>query len=612
MDKRTIIAFILIGILIIFWNDYYTWLYPPAPQDSTRVADSTASAFQELNEPGKALTPDVSDALQRLSEPSEEPVSSVPVEIWEPSDIGSEMEDWNEAFVIVETDFYRVKISSDGARLIEYTLLPSQRYLKKEIDLVSDNGWEQLGFRFWTNYGPLETTDLKYQALDVYEGDTPKYKVPPGGSRDVVFETKLKDDQKILVTYTFKGDGYSFLYSVQGVGTEEVWVREYAEAFWRSGISYTEPDTGQDYQYSRAFVYYEGDELEKLKINPGENVQEGPSTGSVKWGAVRTKYFIASILPETQRAMGAWMESRKDSLYIGKYHPNRLGVGLLIPHANGSPTTPIRVYIGPLDDALMSKVDPSLKSTMNWGAGIPGIDSIVKPISKFILWALKALRSIIPNYGICIIIFSILIKIVIWPLTRKSYQSMAAMQRLQPKVKEIKEKYKKDPQRSQKEMMNLYRQEKVNPMGGCLPMLLQMPLLYGLFIVFRATIEFRRAPFMLWINDLSLPDVIFELPFSIPLYGAHVALLPLIMGVTSYFQSKSTMTDPNQKMMLYFMPIFLTLIFNQFPSGLTLYYTLFNVWTLLQQKYTPPLKLASEDTGKGSATGGKSPAKRRI
>ena len=219
---------------------------------------------------------------------------------------------------------------------------------------------------------------------------------------------------------------------------------------------------------------------------------------------------------------------------------------------------------------------------MNWGW------AIIEPISKGVLWTLMWLRKFIPNYGVCIIIFSILVKIVIWPLTRKSYQSMSAMQRVQPKVKALQAKFKSDPQRMQKEIMKLYKAEKVNPMGGCIPMMAPMLLLYPLFIVFRSTIEFRNAPFVLWITDLSKPDIIFHLPFTIPLYGSHVTLLPIIMGITTFFQSRMTMTDPNQKMMLYFMPIFMTIIFNQFPSGLTFYYTLFNVLTLLQQKITPP------------------------
>jgi len=172
------------------------------------------------------------------------------------------------------------------------------------------------------------------------------------------------------------------------------------------------------------------------------------------------------------------------------------------------------------------------------------------------------------------------------------------MSNLQPYLKEIKEKYKGDPQKMQKETAKLYKEHKVNPMGGCLPMILQMPLLYGLFIVFRSTIELRGAPFMFWIKDLSLPDTIVELGFTIPMYGNQISVLPLVMGVSTFFQSKQTMTDPNQKMMLYFMPIFLTLLFNNFPSGLTLYYTLFNLLSVVQQRMIQTNNKASLDVGK--------------
>ena len=162
---------------------------------------------------------------------------------------------------------------------------------------------------------------------------------------------------------------------------------------------------------------------------------------------------------------------------------------------------------------------------------------------------------------------------------------MKKMQGLQPKLQEIKEKYGKDAQRLNKETMKLYKSEGVNPAGGCLPMLLQMPLLWGLFIVFRSTIELRGANFMLWIKDLSSPDTVATLPFSIPMYGNTVNILPLFMGATMLIQQKMSTTDPKQKMLVYFMPIFLTLLFNQFPSGLNLYYALFNLFSIIQQKW---------------------------
>jgi YidC/Oxa1 family membrane protein insertase len=177
---------------------------------------------------------------------------------------------------------------------------------------------------------------------------------------------------------------------------------------------------------------------------------------------------------------------------------------------------------------------------------------------------------------------------------------MKEMQEIQPLMTTIREKYASDPQRMNQEIMKLYREHGVNPLGGCLPTLLQMPLLYALFIVFRSTIEVRQAPFFGWIKDLSAPDTIFNLPFSLPLYGDSVNVLPLIMGVTMLVQQAMTMKDPKQKFMVYLMPIIFTLAFNSFPSGLNLYYTLFNIFSIVQQKYmtTAPEKQKKKEKKK--------------
>ncbi|MCK5520598.1 MAG: membrane protein insertase YidC, partial [Candidatus Marinimicrobia bacterium] len=179
------------------------------------------------------------------------------------------------------------------------------------------------------------------------------------------------------------------------------------------------------------------------------------------------------------------------------------------------------------------------------------------------------------------------------------------MQEIQPLVAELKEKHKNSPEKMNKETMALYKEYGVNPAGGCLPLFLQMPLLYSLFIVFRTTIELRGAPFIFWINDLSNPDVIFQLPFTLPLYGNAVSLLPIFMGLTMILQQKySGATNPNQqqKIMMYAMPVMMILIFNNFPSGLNLYYTLFNLFTIIQQKYfiNPSIKpmVLKADTSK--------------
>tara|TARA_B000000609_G_C23941714_1_gene224031 strand:- start:6 stop:548 length:543 start_codon:yes stop_codon:yes gene_type:complete len=164
---------------------------------------------------------------------------------------------------------------------------------------------------------------------------------------------------------------------------------------------------------------------------------------------------------------------------------------------------------------------------------------------------------------------------------------MKAMTSIQPEVQKLRDKYKNDPQRVSQETLKLYKTHGVNPLGGCLPMLLQMPLLFALFIVFRSTIELRGAPFLFWIDDLSRPDALIDLPFFIPLYGDQISILPLIMGLSMFVQQKmSTVSaNPQQKMMTQFMSVFMIVLFNQFPSGLNLYYTLFNILTILQQRF---------------------------
>jgi YidC/Oxa1 family membrane protein insertase len=153
-------------------------------------------------------------------------------------------------------------------------------------------------------------------------------------------------------------------------------------------------------------------------------------------------------------------------------------------------------------------------------------------------------------------------------------------------MNEIREKYKEDPQKMQQQIMRLYKEYGVNPAGGCLPMLLQLPILYALWMVFRSTIELRQASFFWWINDLSIPDIITTLPFHIPLFGiSEVSGLAILVGITMFFQQKMSVKDPRQKMMVWMMPIMMTLLFNSFPSGLNLYYFFFNVLSIAQQAY---------------------------
>jgi len=243
------------------------------------------------------------------------------------------------------------------------------------------------------------------------------------------------------------------------------------------------------------------------------------------------------------------------------------------------------LYIGPLEYNRIKRLGNNLDQIMNfcW--------AFIRPISKGVHWFLLFLYNYIPNYGFVLLVFSVAVKILVYPLTKKSYVSTKKMQAVQPMLNDLREKYKNDQRKFAQVQMNLFKEHGVNPLSGCVPILLQMPLLFALFTVFRSSIELRGAPFILWIKDLSRPDAVFDLGINVPLYGSQVAILPILMGVTMFIQMKSTPTPQSggqQKFMMYFMNGFFVLIFNQFPSGLVLYYTLFNILTVLQQKYLIP------------------------
>ena len=227
------------------------------------------------------------------------------------------------------------------------------------------------------------------------------------------------------------------------------------------------------------------------------------------------------------------------------------------------------IYIGPISYDTLKEHGANLTEIMelSW--------KFIRPISIAFLWLFKKLHSFISNWGLVIIVFSIIIKIVLYPLSHKSFASMRKMSALQPQINVLRDKYKNNQQKLHQATMELYRKEGVNPFSGCLPMLLQMPVFFALYPVVGRAFELRQAMFIPhWIEDLSRPD-----PFYI---------LPVALGISMFLQSKTTMKDPNQKAMLYIMPVMMVFLFANFSAGLTLYWFLFNVMSFMQQKFHVP------------------------
>jgi YidC/Oxa1 family membrane protein insertase len=358
------------------------------------------------------------------------------------------------------------------------------------------------------------------------------------------------------------------------------------DLIWNNGIRSVEKNSVDEANYSNASVYY-GDEQVIVNASSAGEKEVKEFRGRVDWLTVRNKYFAVVIIPDDPKKVeGAYIEGTHEKVGADGVHES-YNARLTLPFQNQSvETQSFTLYLGPVDYKELKAYGRNLVKIVDFGSFF-GLKFIVRPIAEYVLLPMfQFINSFIPNYGVVLIIFSLIIKIVVYPLTKSSYQSMKKMQALQPKITELKEKLKDDPQKMNKETMKLYSTYGINPAGGCLPMLLQMPIFVALWGMFQSAIDLRQQPFVGWIKDLSQPDVIFHLGTKLPLLGIQdISGLALLMGITTFVQQKMTVKDPKQQALIYMMPIMLTLLFMSFPSGLNLYYFMFNVLSIAQQYY---------------------------
>jgi len=564
MDRKTVLAFVLIGVVILSMPYYFKLTSPEAPPEEAgeqqpvmQDAEPVTGAYNDTSTPPPATLGEQPDVA------FQESGSHLTGD--------SDLERAEEQLIRVTTPLYDAEFSTRGATVRSWRILPSQSYLKEYEQLVRyEYSADNLTLTALGGMGLLRTRDRVFSVegddIELYEGDAPE---------SLVFTLSLGEGRFYRETYVFHPDKYEVDVHLESVGLGATTGAISASYGWGGAMAPTEADTTQDLYYTES-SYFIGSSKETLK-SKGKDEEDMKASGATKWVAQRTKYFVMALVPDDP-AEGAELRTWPDVNYDGKYRPKLFETNLVFNIPQGDLNEHLTFYLGPLDQDKITAVEPTLVNVISWGW------PVISTFSKGIFYLLKFLHQYIPNYGVVLILFSLLVKLVVWPLTYKSHKSMKRMQVIQPILKDTQARFKDDPQRMQKEVMALYKEHKVNPMGGCWPTLLQMPLLFALFIVFRSTIELRGQPFVLWINDLSMPDVLIDLPFTLPLYGGHIALLPILFAVTSWLQSRQTMTDPNQKMMVYMMPIMMLLIFNNFPSGLTLYYTLFNLLTWGQQR----------------------------
>ena len=555
-DKRTLLAFLFIGLIFLLLPFYNEWMglnpksRPPSqesvPQESVPEGAPVAEEQAELER-----TRDPEPAKQLHSEEQElAPVQSQIVErvgaAENPSFIPEE--------IVVQTPLQSFIFSTKGGTITSCKLLKYRDIGGGIIELLPPAG-SGLGIHLQRANYREDISSAEFVA------NQSNLQIGPGEERSLSMVAELGGGRRLEKVLTFNGDRYGFDLQVRHEGFDD---DTEAILTWQNGIAFTEREPEIDLPEMRVFAYINEERVE-LKVDDGES-DELEDKGLLKWAGIRNKYFLISCVPADR-------EQRSRVVLQGDHQGSQLWpeysfqIGRRLERSGSWHNI---IYLGPLNYDELVGYEAELEQAIDFGW------PIVSQISRFLLILFIATHQYIPNYGWIIVFFAVVIKILVYPLTHKTYESAAKMQEIQPKITTLREKYKNDNQRLSRETMKLYKEEGVNPLSGCLPLLLQMPIFIALYNLFGKTIELRQAPFILWIQDLSLPDELL-----IGGFGLHV--LPLLMAVSMFIQQKMTMKDPKQAVLVYMMPVLMIFIFWSMSSGLVLYWTIFNVLTIGQQ-----------------------------
>ncbi len=579
MDRNTVLAFILIGLVLMLW----LWFNTPDPSKMPqKTHDTTQVSRPQPNEEKVSET--------KTQVPSVDIIDTLGIYF-------SNVEKGKNQFVTVETPLIKVELNSTGGKFHRVFLKNYKEWYGGLVQVINTKLGGDLNLSFVTKDGKLISTsafefrpEFSQNYINLTEID----------SITKSFVLKINDTSLIRKKFTFYKDKYFVRVDFEFKGMDRIISGNRYSLDWENGIRFVEKNTFDEASFAKV-DYYAANELFNFDATSfGEKIDKKIS-GVFDWVAIRNKYFTISFLPlnpdpDGMLELKGEKRALKNGGVIDQYS---ISISKNIPNFQYAQDA-FNIYFGPIEYNTLRAHHPTMTSIVDFGSFL-GLTFIIRPIAEYLMLPLlKFLHSFIPNYGIVIIIFSLIIKIVLHPLTKQSMNSMKKMQLLQPMMNEIREKYKDDPQKMNQEVMKLYQTYGINPAGGCLPILLQMPILIALYGLFRATIELRQQPFILWITDLSIPDTILHLPFRLPLFMIdEISGLALLLGITMFIQQKMTITDPRQKAMVYLMPILLTLLFNSFPSGLNLYYFMFNLFSIAQQhyvnKFSKPIELKPVD-----------------
>ena len=463
--------------------------------------------------------------------------------------------------VTIDTDLYTATISEKGGVITSF-LLKNFREEKTEdalgVNLVRTD--QTQGYPLSFSWGSV------FDRHTLYTVDNTEVQFDSATNKgSLILRAVSPSGLEVIRTYQFDSTDYLIEHEVTVVNRSGQVLQGAAELH-QTNLPFGKLSRASNWLFRGPSMFGEAG-LQKFKL---KEFDDGPQTVQEKidWVAYEGTYFMTGIIP-SDNSQSITMNAEEELVTIDL----QAGLETLAPEATNA--YQYKLFYGPKKLTLLNEIGFNLGKIVNFG----WFDIIAKPMLYLLNW----FYSVVHNYGVAIILVTIILKAIFWPITQKGLKSMKNMQKLQPKVVKLKEKYKDDPTRMNQEMMNLYKTYKVNPLGGCLPMVLQIPVFFALYKVLLQSIELRHAPFMLWINDLSAPDRLY-LGFDIPYLGG-LPVLTLLMGASMFLQQKMTPTtaDPTQAKIMMFLPLIFTVMFVNFASGLVLYWFVNNLLSILQQ-----------------------------
>lgn len=542
MEFQRLILFLVFSMSLLFlWQEWQQWQRGPVAREAAAPAGGAGAP----GAPGTVAPPDAQaptvgqDLLRQQGVP--EPPAAAP-------SAGSTF--------TIETDVLRAEISTVGGELTRLELLRHLSTVDKSKPLVL---FERTGQRTYVAQGGLIGDGLPNHRTEFTPLPGPR-KLESGA--DELAVTLVARGQGGIVVekiYTFRRGSYvvDVTFAVRNEGPAAITPFAYHQLV-RDG----EPPEGDPkllHTYTGGAIYTDADKFRKISFSDMEKQKTGlPKTANDGWIGILQHYFVGALVPDGDVSREFFARQLDKGLYsAGVIVP----VGAIEPGAEKRVTT--RLYAGPQEQDALAKLAPGLDLVVDYG----WLTVIAVPL----FWVLQQFYGLSGNWGVAIILLTVLVKAVFYPLSAASYRSMAKMKAVTPRLQKIKELYGHDRQKLHQAMMDLYKTEKINPLGGCLPILVQIPVFIALYWVLLASVELRNAPFALWINDLSVQDPYF--------------VLPVVMGVTMWMQMKLNPTppDPIQAKVMQIMPFAFTIFFLFFPAGLVLYWLVNNILSIAQQ-----------------------------